>query len=59
MKKTEIIERLERINKELEMKPEEFCNYIKNKTNSDLKREDVYAFRSGWIEAEIKNILTN
>ena len=59
MKKTVIIERLERINKELEMTPEEFCNYINNNYNTDLKEKDVMSYRTGWVQSEIEWILKN
>lgn len=59
MKKAEIIKELENIKKELEMSPEEFCDYIKRKIDSDLKEEDVYTYRTGWIKGSINYILTH
>lgn len=58
MKKTEIINRLNELYKIVKMSPAEYAEFINNEHPTiQVKIEDAYSHRTGWIEAEIKWIL--
>ena len=62
MRKQEIISRLEKLYKELEMKPQDFIrewNERHQDTSYILDMDRYYAFMTGRVQGEIEWILTN
>ena len=59
MKKSEMIKRLEIIETLLNMTHEEYAYYVSQHHESELKTEDVMAYRTGHIKEEINYILNN